>query len=71
VRRTDFIKRCQALGFSLNEIPEIFELRITPKSTCADRKSRVGEKLTDVDLKIRELAHIREALDAENIGELI
>ena len=25
-------------------------------------KSRVGEKLTDVDMKIRELAQIRDAL---------
>jgi len=56
------IKRCQALGFSLNEIMEILELRITPKSTCADMKLRVGEKLTDVDRKIQELVHIRDAL---------
>ena len=59
---TDLIKRCQALGFSLNEIMEILELRITPKSTCADMKLRVGEKLTDVDRKIQELVHIRDAL---------
>ncbi len=62
VKRTDFIKRCQALGFSLKEITEILELRITPKSTCAEMKSRVGEKLTDVDKKIHELVHIRDAL---------
>ena len=62
LKRTDFIKRCQALGFSLNEIAEILELRVTPESSCADMKSRVGEKLTEVDLKIRELALIRDAL---------
>ena len=63
VSRTDFIKRCQTLGFSLKEIEEILELRITPKSTCADMKSRVTEKLTDVDRKINELARIRDALN--------
>ena len=63
VKRTDFIKRCQALGFSLNEITEILELRITPKSTCADMKLRVDEKLTDVDRKIHELVDIRDALN--------
>ncbi|CAB1083718.1 hypothetical protein JY97_07190 [Alkalispirochaeta odontotermitis] len=62
LKRTDFIKRCQALGFSLKEITEILELRITPESTCADMKLRAGEKLTDVDRKIRELTHIRDAL---------
>lgn len=62
VKRTDFIKRCQTLGFSLKEIEEILELRITPESTCVEMKSRVTEKLTDVDRKIHELVHIRDAL---------
>ena len=62
VRRTEFIKRCQSLGFSLNEIQDILELRITPESTCADMKSRVTEKLNDVDKKINELVKIRDAL---------
>jgi len=53
LKRTDFIKRCQTIGFSLNEIAEILALRITPKSTCADMKLRVGEKLTDVDKKFK------------------
>ena len=63
VKRTDFIKKCQTLGFSLKEIAEILELRITPKSTCADMKARVTEKLTDVEQKIQELMHIRDALN--------
>lgn len=62
VRRTEFIKRCQSLGFSLNEIQEILELRITPESTCADMQLRVTEKLAGVDRKIDELARIRSAL---------
>ena len=63
VRRTDFIKRCQRLGFSLNEIQEILELRITPQSTCADMKSRLSDKLAGVDKKMSELEQIRAALD--------
>ncbi len=62
VRRTDFIKKCQTLGFSLKEIEEILELRITADSTCADMKSRVTEKLIDVNKKISELVQIRNAL---------
>lgn len=63
VRRTDFIKRCQSLGFSLIEIQEILELRMTGQSTCGDMKSRVTEKLADVEKKIDELTQIRDALD--------
>ena len=63
VKRTDFIKRCQSLGFSLNEIAEILELRITPDSTCRDMKSRVEGKLSSVGEKIEELNLIRNALD--------
>jgi MerR family copper efflux transcriptional regulator len=62
VKRTEFIKRCQSLGFSLKEIQEILELRMTPKSTCADMQSRVTEKMTDVDGKIAELIQIRDGL---------
>ena len=62
VRRTDFIKRCQTIGFTLKEIEDILELKITPESTCADMKSRVTEKLIDVDKKINDLARIRNAL---------
>ena len=62
VKRTEFIKRCQALGFSLSEIQEILELRITPESTCAEMKLRVTEKLNDVNEKLNELAQIRDAL---------
>lgn len=63
VARTDFIKRCQSLGFSLKEIDEILALRISADSTCADMKARVAEKLADVDHKIAELQKIRAALD--------
>jgi Hg(II)-responsive transcriptional regulator len=62
VIRTEFIKRCQVLGFSLKEIQEILELRMMPRSTCADMQSRVADKLTAVDKKINELTQIRDAL---------
>ena len=63
VNRTVFIKRCQALGFSLNEIQEILSLRVTPESTCADMKLRVSEKVADVELILHELTRIRDALN--------
>lgn len=62
VKRTDFIKRCKTLGFSLKDIEEILELRITPDSSCADMKSRVEGKIDDMNKKIDELKQIRNAL---------
>ena len=63
LERTEFIKRCQSLGFSLKEIQDILELRVTSTSTCSDMKLRVTEKLATVDKKIEELIRIRDALD--------
>lgn len=62
VRRTQFIKRCQTIGFSLNEILSILELKITPGSTCSDMQSRVSEKIKTVEEKIVELNQIKKAL---------
>lgn len=63
VRRTDVIKRCQSLGFSLKEVAEILELITAPESTSADMQSPVAQKLTDVDKKIEALVRIRNALN--------
>jgi len=62
LKRTRFIKRCQALGFSLNEVLSILELKMTPDSTCSDMQSRVSEKIKTVEEKIAELNQIKEAL---------
>ena len=60
--RTRFIKRTQALGFSLKEIDELLSLRIEPDATCGDVKERVEAKITDIDEKIADLNQMREAL---------
>jgi len=62
LKKIQFIKRSQALGFSLNEILSILELRMTPDSTCADMQSRVSEKIKTVEEKIVELNQIKKAL---------
>ena len=36
VRRVQFIKRAQSLGFSLQEITELLTLRAEPTARCAD-----------------------------------
>ena len=62
VMRTKFIKRSQALGFTLKEISEILSLRMEPGTTCGDIKSRVEAKIVDVEQKIADLKKIRGAL---------
>ena len=64
VARTEFIKRTQALGFSLREISEIFALRMEPETTCGDMKAKVEAKIEDIEQKITDLEQIREALVA-------
>jgi len=62
VKRTEFIKRCQALGFSLKEVSELLSLRVIPGTTCGDIKARVETKIADVEKRIVDLEKIREAL---------
>jgi MerR family mercuric resistance operon transcriptional regulator len=57
-----FIKRAQELGFTLNEIKELLELRMNDKTTCAEIKSEAREKYDDVVRKIEDLQRIKETL---------
>ncbi len=61
-RRILFIKRAQELGFSLQEIRELLDLRASPGSTCDDVRRRAEDKLVAVDQKIAALQRIRAAL---------
>ena len=62
IARTKFIKRVQALGFSLREISDILSLRMEPGSTCGDMKARVEAKIEDVEHKIDALRQMKEVL---------
>ena len=62
LRRTEFIKRTQSLGFSLQEISDLLSLRVESGKTCADVKQRVKAKLIDVEEKIKTLKRMREVL---------
>lgn len=62
VRRVQFVKRTQELGFSLEEIKELLGLRVRPNATCADIRRRADAKISAIDEKIRDLRSIRQAL---------
>ena len=62
VQRLRLIKHAQALGFTLNEIKQLLELRLTPGKTCADVRSRAEAKEADIERKIRSLQVMKRAL---------
>ncbi|MDT8436661.1 MAG: MerR family transcriptional regulator [Gemmatimonadota bacterium] len=63
VKRLRFIRRAQGLGFTLDEIAELLELRVDEVAACHDVELRVRAKLRDVATKIAELRRIEGALE--------
>lgn len=62
VERINFIRRAQRLGFTLAEIDELLSLRVDPGTVPADVRTRVEEKVADVESKIEDLQRIQHAL---------
>ncbi|MEK7791341.1 MAG: heavy metal-responsive transcriptional regulator [Deltaproteobacteria bacterium] len=62
LKRLGFIKNAQELGFSLNEIAELLNLRVSSKARCGDIQKKAQQKLEDVKQKIERLAAIEKVL---------
>jgi len=62
VTQIRFIKRAQHLGFSLKEIAELLALRVDRQTSCEQVKERAAAKLAEVERKMVELQHVRQAL---------
>lgn len=62
VERLRFIRRAKGLGFTLNEIKGLLDLRVDEEATCQDVKVQADEKIEEVEGKIRDLKRIRDAL---------
>ena len=62
VLRVRFVKRAQELGFSLGEIKELLELRISEEASCAEVRNQAQVKIEDLDGKISSLRAMRRAL---------
>jgi Hg(II)-responsive transcriptional regulator len=62
VTRLHFIKRAQKLGFSLKEISELLLLRVDSHTSCEEVKQRTEAKIAEVERKLVELQHMRQAL---------
>lgn len=61
-KRIRFIRRAQELGFTLSEIKDFLELRISARATCRDVKARTDQKLDEIESKIQDLKRMQRSL---------
>ena len=61
--RLRFIRRAQELGFTLNEIGELLELRLNPGTTAEEVQERASVKIEEIERKLHNLERIKEALE--------
>ena len=62
LRRLPFIKSALALGFTLEEIDDLLSLHVDPTTGCSEVRGCAIDKISEVDVKIRELQRIKGAL---------
>lgn len=58
--RLRYIKRAQAMGFTLREIESLLKLRT--RRSCRATRELAATKLRIIDARIRELRHLRKEL---------
>ncbi len=62
VARLRFIKSAQTLGFTLYEIAELLNLRVSTTARCGDVQQRAQAKLKQVEAKVQDLQALARAL---------
>src|SRR5712692_4317838 len=63
LRRLHFIKNAQTLGFTLHEIAELLNLRVSSVARCGDVQRKAQAKLAQVETKVRDLRALARALE--------
>ena len=62
-RMLQFIISSKELGFTLNEIKELINIKVNKNGKCSLALDRIKEKELDIDKKILELKKIKDALN--------
>lgn len=63
ILRLKFIKRAQALGFTLPEIKEFLTLKVGAKTKREDFRKKTRKKIADIQTKIDTLQQIKRTLE--------
>ena len=61
-KRLRFIRRAQALGFSLEEIAELLALSDNPRARARDVKRVTQAKIADIERRIEALKRVKRGL---------
>jgi len=64
LRRLRFVRRAQALGFSLDEIAELLALSDNPAESAAEVQRLTRAKIADIETRISDLRRMRDGLAA-------
>ncbi|HKJ86890.1 MAG TPA: heavy metal-responsive transcriptional regulator [Gammaproteobacteria bacterium] len=62
--RLRFIRRAQALGFSLDEVAELLAVSDSPEAGAREVKALTEDRIADIEARIRDLEHLRDGLKA-------
>lgn len=60
--RLRFIRRAQALGFSLEEVAELLAMSDSPEADAGSVKALTEDRIADIEARIRDLMHLRDGL---------
>ena len=61
-RRLRFIRRAQALGFTLEEVAELLKLSDNPGASARQVKKATQTKIADIERRIEALARMKQGL---------
>ncbi len=61
-RRLRFIRRAQALGFTLEEVAELLKLSDNPRASARQVKKATQAKIADIEQRIDALARMKQGL---------
>ncbi len=64
LERLDFIRRAQALGFSLADIGELLALHARPESDMGAVRAIAAQRLEQIDAKLADLQRMKSGLQA-------
>lgn len=62
IKRVQFIKRAQEVGFTHKDIKELLSLRADPNASCCDVRARAAGKILEMETKIAVLERMKSVL---------